>query len=374
LYQFAEQSGFAQDPVADTINGREADASCSSAYAQALLAELAHPYALSARQMEFVSRWIVKWSRLAGICARPLPASAIPALAIDLAGDSGPTFLAECSPGATLRHLDLEEIGRTLRQNITLLKQGHTPAALGLGDDARPQGCENLLMLLYVQWCRAGTGRGEQRDAGEEKAQVCLGMHAAHYFIGGHAFRTPATGQSPEQERRAQLFSQLSARTERLLASVHSSAVESWRILNRSTSGFMCMQREQDAQLRIGHSQVIAMRRGASPSFHLGLVQWLRTENSGELHIGVRLFPGVARAMVVRPVNFHAPSGVNGFERALLLPEMTVPATPSTLVLPTGWYQPGRYVELFGEQKQIVKLVDVIEKGSDFDRCTIAFT
>ena len=115
-----------------------------------------------------------------------------------------------------------------------------------------------------------------------------------------------------------------------------------------------------------------SVRRGTSKLFYLGVVQWLRIEENQNLFVGVRLFPGVARAVVARPANFHAPSGVNGFERAMLLPEMTVPATPATLILPTGWYQPGRFVELFGEQRQVAKLLNVIEKGSDFDRCTVS--
>ena len=371
FYVFAEQSGFAHTPVADTFSRQAADSSCRAAYSQALLAHLANPFALSGRQMEFLARWIEKWSALAGLAMQPLPPSAIPALSVDLTGSAGPTFAEECEPVTSLRYLDLEHIGRTLRQTITLLKQGQTPVMLGLGEDARQPGCENLLMLLYIQWCRAGTGRGEQRNMIEEKAQVCLGIHAAHYFISGRAFRVPGARLSRQEEHDMQLFGNISERTERALASGASSAVESWELVNQSNSGFMCMLRETDAELRIGHNQLVAVRRGSRKLFYLGLVQWMRVEENDGLFVGVRLFPGIARAVVARPANFNAPTGINGFERALLLPEMAVPATPATLILPTGWYQAGRFVEIFGEQKQVAKLVNVIEKGSDFDRCTV---
>lgn len=371
LYVFAEQSGFAHAVVADTFIREEADSTCCAAYCQALLAHLANPFALSGRQMQFFARWSEKWSGLVGLATQPLAPSAIPALCVDLAGSSGPTFSEGAEPLTSLRFLDLEQIARTLRQTITLLKQGQTPAALGLGDDARQPGCENLLMLLYIQWCRAGTGRGELRNMLEEKAQVCLGVHAAHYFVSGRAFRTPGAALSRQEEHDMQLFGHISERTDRALVSAASSAVESWELVNQSNSGFMCMLREQDAELRIGHNQLVAVRRGTSKLFYLGLVQWMRTEENSELFVGVRLFPGIARAVVARPANFNAPSGINGFERALLLPEMAVPATPATLILPTGWYQAGRFVELFGDQKQVAKLVNVIEKGSDFDRCTV---
>jgi hypothetical protein len=372
MYVFAEQSGFARTTVADVFARQEADSSCCAAYCQALLAQLANPFALSGRQMEFLARWIEKWSGLVSLASQPLPPSAIPALAIDLAGRTGPVFAEGREPLASLRYLDLEQIGRTLRQTITLLKQGQTPAQLGLGEDARQPGCENLLMLLYIQWCRAGTGRGEQRDPSAEKAQVCLGIHAAHFYISGRSFRGPGASLSRQEEHDMQLFGHISERTQRALVSSESSAVESWQLLNQSNSGFMCMLREPDAQMRIGHYQLVAVRRSSSKLFYLGLVQWLRIEENNELFVGVRLFPGIARAVAVRPVNFNAPSAIKGFERALLLPEMAMPSTPATLILPTGWFQPGRFVEVHDDQKQVAKLVNLLEKGSDFDRCTVS--
>jgi hypothetical protein len=131
------------------------------------------------------------------------------------------------------------------------------------------------------------------------------------------------------------------------------------------------MLRDADAQMRISHHQLVALRSGSSKPFHLGLVQWLRVDENNELFIGVRQFPGIARPVAVRAINFQASSGLKDFERALLLPELAAPSTPTTLVLPTGWYQPGRFVDLYGEQKQVAKLVNLIEKGSDFERCTV---
>jgi cyclic-di-GMP-binding protein len=371
LYVFAEQSGFVHTAVTDVFNHQEEDSSCAAAYCQALLAQLANPFAMSGRQMEFLTRWIEKWSAQLSLALQPLPASAIPSLGVNLAGSAGPVFAEGLGSAASLRYLDLEQISRTLRQVITLLKQGQTPAQLGLGDDARQPGCENLLMLLYIQWCRAGTSRGEERGLSRDKAQVCLGMHAAHFYISGRSFRVPGSGLSREEEHDLQLFGHISDRTHHMLASGESSAVESWELINQSNSGFMCMLRDADAQMRISHHQLVALRCGSSKPFHLGLVQWLRVDENNELFIGVRQFPGIARPVTVRPINFQASSGIKDFERGLLLPELAAPSTPTTLILPTGWYQPGRFVDLYGEQKQVAKLVNLIEKGSDFERCIV---
>ncbi len=102
-------------------------------------------------------------------------------------------------------------------------------------------------------------------------------------------------------------------------------------------------------------------------------MQWLRLEENSELLVGIRLFPGTARAVAVRPVNFN-PVGAGNFERALLLPEVAAPATPATLILPPGWYQAGRFVEMHGSEKRVAKLVNLLEKGTDFDRCTVTMT
>lgn len=370
LYVFAEHSGFTR---AGRSTGNENAPGCLAVYCQALLAHLANPFSLSGRQMDFLAQWLEKWSPLMNLAAQPLPPSAIPALAVDTGGNAGPTFANELAPAATIRHLDLETVGRTLRQLITLLKQGQTPAQLGLGDNARQPGCENLLMLLYIHWCRAGTGRNEQRAASSEKAQVCLGMHAAHFHISERAFRPPGASLSRQEEHDMQLFGHISARTQRQLASGQSMAIESWQLVNQSNSGFMCMLREPDAALRIGHHQLVAVRRGASRLFYTGLIQWMRRDEDGGLYVGVRLFPGIARAVTVKPANFNAPSDARGsYERGLLLPELPAPTTPTTLLLPSGWYQAGRFVEIFGEQKTVAKLVNLLEKGSDFERCTVS--
>ena len=368
LYRAAEQGGIALAAVIDTHGEPVPNASCAAAYCKALLALLANPFALSGRQLEFLAQWLEKWSGLVGLANQPLPPSAIPALAVDLEGNAGAVFAEGLAPQAGLRHLDLEPLGRALRQTITLLKQGQTPAQLGLGDDARQPGCENLLMLLYIQWCRAGTGRTEQRNPSEEKAQVCLGMHAAHFYISGRAFRTPGSALTRHESHDIELFGHISERTEQMLATRQSSAVESWQLLNQSNSGFMCMLREPDAQMRIGHNQLVAVRRSTGRTFYLGLVQWLRVEETSELFVGVRLFPGVARAVAVRPANLRG-AAADTWERALLLPELPAPMTSATIILPNAWFQAGRQIDL-GDQNQIVKLDSLLEKGSDFDRCT----
>ncbi len=368
LYAFGESHGFARIRVQDSFSKRDPDSSCAESYAQVLLAHLANPFALSARQTAFVARWLERWATLVGLATQPLPTGPIPSLAVDLTGAGGVVFGSGLEPQPHLRYLDLEPLSKTLRQTINLLKQGQTPGQLGLGEDARQPGCENLLMLLYVQWCRAGTARAEERTKHDEPAQVCIGLTAAHLHVGGgRGFRQP--GELSSREKQDMDTYGYITRTEQEIGA-NNDELELWQILNHSASGFMCILREPDGKGRVSHNQLLAVRRATGRNFYLGMVQWLRMEENSELFCGVRLFPGTPRAIAVRPSSF-TPASNGRYERALLLPEVPAPATPATLILPAGWFQSGRFVEVFSDRKQVAKLLNLLEKGSDFDRGTI---
>ena len=368
VYAFCEGHGFARIRVHDIFTKRDPDSSCAESYAQVLLTHLANPFALSVRQMAFVSRWLERWATLVGISTQPLPTGPIPSLTIDLTSSGGVIFGPGTEPQPHLRFLDLEQLSKALRQTINLLKQGQTPGQLDLGEDARQPGCENLLMLLYVQWCRAGTARTEERSKNDEPADVCFGLAAAHLHVGdGSGLRQP--GELTSREKQDLATDGQLTRTEHEVGA-RNSELELWQILNQSASGFMCIRREPDGRGRVSHNQLLAVRRTTGRNFYLGMVQWLRMEEDGELYCGVRLFPGTPQAISVRPSTF-TPGGNDRYERALLLPEVSAPATPATLILPAGWFHSNRFVEVFSDRKQVAKLLNLLEKGGDFDRGTI---
>lgn len=368
LYAFAEQHGFARIRVQDAFSQQDPDSSCTEQYLQTLLVQLANPYALSMRQLAFVQSWSQKWAPLVGLAQQPLPASASSALAVDLGGAAGAVFATEITPQPSVRYLDLEQLSKTLRQTITLLKQGQTPAQLGLGETARQPGCENLLMLLYVQWCRAGTGRGEERQASDERVSVCFGISSAHFQMSGRKeFRQP-TEITSREKRDLDTFGYV-VRAERAPGDRGAEALEVWHVLNQSPGGFMCILRDPTSKTRIAHNQLVTVQRRGTRGFQLGMVQWLRVEREQEISLGVRVFPGEPQAVAVRPSNFTPDA--SGYERALLLPEVPASATPATLILPPGWFQSGRFIETQTDRKQVAKLLNLLEMGSDFDRCTI---
>ena len=128
------------------------------------------------------------------------------------------------------------------------------------------------------------------------------------------------------------------------------------------------MLRERNGVMRMTHNQLLGVRR--DEGIRVGTVQWIRTDPRNETQCGVRLFPGMPKPVKVRPANFSAVKGQE-YELAFLMPAVTTPTAPLSLILPAGWFQSGRLLEVQGEDKRVAKLVNLIEHGADYDRCAI---
>ena len=139
----------------------------------------------------------------------------------------------------------------------------------------------------------------------------------------------------------------------------------------------MCMLRESGGTLRMIHNQLLGVRRGVltvrrtAGEIRLGTIQWIRTDSRNETQCGIRLFPGVPEAVKVRPANFNMAKGQE-YELALVTQAVAMPAAPLSMVLPAGWFQAGRLLEIQGAEKRVAKLLSLIERGADFDRCAIS--
>ena len=368
FFALAEEHGLTRTRVQDVFAKREADMSCAEVYVQGLLAELANPYALSIRQLLLLRRWLDKWAPLAGLSAQPLPAGQIPALAVDFSSESAPGLAAQVASVASTRYLDLEQLSKSLRQTINMLKQGHTPGQLGLGDDARQPGCENLIMLLYLQWCRAGTLRTEERSPAAETAEVCFGVSSSFELLGGDNRSQQDIEFSARRKWEIDNLG-FSMRPSNAARHVAIKKSELWEVVNKSASGFMCMLREASGAMRMMHNQLLGVRLAPAVT-RVGTLQWMRFDAKGECFCGVRLFPGAPRPLKVRQANLN-PGLRQPLEPAVLIPESVMPKTPMTLLLPVGWFQSGRLIETEAESSRLVKLISLIERGADFDRCAI---
>jgi hypothetical protein len=365
----AEELDVAEEPVKDYLNRDVHDTSPRIAYVRALLTGLCNPNELTQRQLTFVAFLLERWASKIGLL-RQAPASkdAMP-LAIDLGGADPPERVAPGSvKGDAIRYLDTDRLAKSLRNRVGLLRKGESPARLALGEDCVQPSCEQLLVFLYRQWCQMRAARGPERRRVSDVAQICNGIAAIHYFVSGQPFRQPKDSSALSHRESAELatFGRLSTKDDEKYSTIRGFAVEQWQLVDQSVQGLKIMRKAGETGRRYAHGQLIAVRPSDSKSFLLAQVRWLMNSEEGDLYAGLKLMAGLPAAMAVRPTGLNAAN--EKFVPALSLTGVEALDAPPSLILPAGWYKPKRMIDAYVDSMARVRLIGVLERGSDFER------
>lgn len=367
VYAHAEALDVAEEEVKDYLNRDVQDSSARIAYMRAVLLGMANPNELSQRQLTFVAYLLERWAEKVEV-VREAPQEDVPSLVVDLESDRCPD--RDGTEAAEQRFLDVARLAKSLRNRIALLRKGESPAKLALGEDCVQPSCEQLLVFLYRQWCQARQPRAVERKRAAGAAQAGADMGALHYFISGRVFKQPGEAKELTAAQRDQIvaFGRVSTRDEDDYSVVHGYALEKWEIQDESSQGLKMIRRAGSPGKRYSHGQLLGVRPEDSKNFMLGQVRWLVQNEAGDLLAGIRLLPGLPAASAVRPTGLN----VVGAKYVQALSLTAVPAlnAPPTLVLPAGWFKPKRVVEVYVEGHVRVRLIEIVDRGSDYERCT----
>jgi hypothetical protein len=142
-------------------------------------------------------------------------------------------------------------------------------------------------------------------------------------------------------------------------------ATERWTALDQAPTGFRLERRGHGA--RYSQHQLIALRPDDAAPYLLCQVCWLMETEDGALNMGLQTLPGVPHALAIRPGGANT-GGSKAYARAFILPANSAIGEVSSLVLPGGWHQSDRTLEIFSDGHATVRLVDLLERGVDFDR------
>ncbi|MBV8032665.1 MAG: hypothetical protein JO035_14230 [Betaproteobacteria bacterium] len=370
-YAAAESLGVGEEAVKDFLNRDVQDTSPRIAYARALLMALANPNELSQRQLTFVAFLLERWGMKLEVAREPVEEElGVPPFAVDLAGERAPERLespAQVKLGEP-RYLDTRKLAKSLRNRVGLLRKGESPAKLALGEDCVQPSCEQLLVSLYRQWCQARVERSGQRRASSAAAEAAGDIAAIHYYLSGRAFRQPGEQKELSKKQREEIatFGRVSTREEDDYSEAQGFVLEQWRLEDESAQGMRLARAAGAAGRRYAHGQLIAVRPADARSFMLAQVRWLMIAESRDLLAGVKLLPGLPAATAVRPTGINVQQ--EKYVPALSLTAVPALNAPPTLVLPVGWFKPGRIIEVYVDAPVRVKLVGLTDRGSDFER------
>ena len=369
-YAAAERLNITDEPVKDFLNRDVHDTSPRVAYARAVLMAMSNPNELTQRQLTFVAYLLERWAVKLDVHRQPVAeGEGLPPLIADLASDTCPE---RAEPGAAAaaepRYLDTRKLAKSLRNRVALLRKGEAPSKLALGEDCVQPSCEQLLVFLYRHWCQPKPGRTTDRQTAGATAEACSDLPAIHYYVTGRSFHQPGDQKELTQKQRDEIatFGRVSTRDEDDYSQAHGFALERWQIEDESAQGLRMVRRASDPGRRCSHGQLILVRPADAKSFMLGQLRWLMAAQNGDLYAGMKLLPGLPAGTAVRPVGLNVQ--VEKFVPALALGAVKAIGSPPTLVLPVGWYKPGKILVTYGEDSQRVRLTELVERGSDFER------
>jgi hypothetical protein len=370
LYRHAEESGQTATAVADPV--RKMDLSCAEMYVRALLFMLADPNEQQQKQLGQIHGWLERWARHVPVRRTAPESQSLPPLLLDLSAAAGAYREADAGARSASHWLDIGELARTLKKCVVLLRKGEPPAKLGLGDDCAMPGVEQLLVLLFRLWCEGKNARMQTRRSVSVKVKVCSTLASMHFHISGFkTFRQPgpATGLTRREHDEIATFGHTSTRLEEAFIEAGGYATEDWLLQEESLSGMRIVRPAAAGSGRYVHTQLIAVRPADAMNFLVGAVRWLRSDEHENLHLGLRIVPGVPKAVAVRATGINAQS--DKFVPALYCPALPALAAPASLILPPGWYRPTRVLEVYRDASELLLLSGVIERGSDFERVAI---
>ena len=372
LYARAEALGVAEKPVKDYLNRDVYDTSPRTAYLRALLMGACNPNELGPRQLGFVAYLLERWADKVELAKTPpKDDDGLPPFAVDL--ESGRGAERSDPQGGELRFLNVRRLAKSLRNRVALLRKGESPARLALGEDCVQPSCEQLLVFLYRQWCQQRPSRSVERTRAVDAVQACTDIAAIHYYALGRVFRAASDFKelSAKQHDEIETFGRVRSRTDEQAedyGATREFLLEHWQLEDESTLGLRMQRRASHPGRRMAHGQLVGVRPADARTFQLGQVRWITASDEGDLHCGVKLLPGVPQPVALRALGVNVAE--ERYTQAFLLDAVPALGAPGTLVASTGWYKPKRVVEVASEKPMRVRLLEVLERGIDFERVT----
>ncbi|NMG53602.1 hypothetical protein GPA23_02940 [Aromatoleum aromaticum] len=377
-YSVAEARGVAGVRVPDSLNEVWKAQSALEAYVSALLVDLANPFGRGEREFRWVYRWAQRFAPYCSLDAEPdTGRTEAAAFGIDLAGDHGPRPLWLIGPpGAGVRRFDASRLAGQIRAVLTQFRQGVAPASLGLGADCPTDACAALLLSLYRPWGLASAARRFPRRSGKGSAELCGDWLTIGFHIGGRTFEQPTGGvMAGNLARDISLLTfgergpeAVPGRPEQLrqrLAATLGFVCGHWDIVDHSVNGFRLQQHPHTERLE--HHQLVGIRPPDGERFLLGQVTWLMYREDGVMEAGIHVLAGLPKVVAARLFGLNIGTHV-AYQQVFLLPATPALKAPALLVLPGGWFQARRVIEVHDDEAAQVRLTGLLARGTNFDQ------
>ena len=375
LYAEAEARGYSEERIKDSLDGDEGGSSVAEAYAQVVLLQAAYLSEMTTPQIDFAEALLRMWVRKVAL-RRSMPDGTLPptlhALVVDFDKPIGARPLPPRDLTGHHRILDVEQLSASLRRRIHGLHKGEDIAALKLPAQAASIDALAQMERLHRLWCEGAPPRPPARVPDEKAATLAFGPGEIHFFItGGKPFEQPdRTRELTRQEKQdIEVFGQVTTRTASMMVSEYTATAESWGEIDEMLGAWRLM-RPPNASKGLAIGRLLALRLNDAAPFFLGMITALVQETDGRLVITVTLFPGKPEPVPVRADSRGRAPGK--WQEGFRLPALARLNVPASLVVPTGIVTRGRGVETWQDGVKPLAVAAILERGTDFDRVSLA--
>jgi hypothetical protein len=377
IFGTAERLGLTEQEVTDAARMGKSPFRVRAAYAEALLLQAASPYELPLRHLTWVGNWSRRWSTKVTVSSSPPSpdTKAIP-LCVNTASSEPAGYLPLQCSGA--RWLDTTGLRTSLKKRIAALEAGAEPVTLQLGSDCVQPACGALLKQIYRRWCKGGAARNHERLPASGKCEIICGVDAVHYYVSGRKIFTQPGHASDDTLRREReeiaTFGRIHTRNQTGFSQQQGyqaeewQVIEEWQIHNESAAGVHVSQPAGKVRARVGQGQLVALRPEGAQNPLLGYSRWTMMSPDANVHAGLLIIPGRPEAVSVSSAGVENTG--DPYRRAFLLPAVPALDAPATIVIPSGWFKKERRLETYTDRPRHIKLLELLDRGTDFDRAT----
>lgn len=365
LYLYAAQQSLHQ---LELTSDETASNNISLSYKKIVLIALADPQRLSNKDIKRVADYLERHAELAHLQGLGLIDNPAGIFFIELHSDKPPVSYSRNKKAGDAKQdilLVTVELARLLHKHITEIKalpqrsgnalqagdSSHALLADIAADDIKDPLYVDLLTHLIKHWSESPR-RIFDRTRKNESMEIGIGISAAHYLYqhastANVAVETTTTPNITYQETKA--------------------SASRWVVLNLSAGGVSLRKPPNIKEnLRIG--SLISMRESTSKHWSVGVVRWAANNHAHQIDIGTQLI-----APAAKPVSLRKNSN-DDFQKALLLPGITVLKQAMSIIAPGGTYSPAGQLEIeeAGKLSRIV-ITKLLERTASFEQFNFSY-
>ncbi|MGL4995795.1 MAG: hypothetical protein ACRC6G_06460 [Deefgea sp.] len=251
LYLFAEQKGFATQPLQPYPNAEITD--IRREFMQLLMLSLAIPEKLQPAQIELVTQWLKRWASRVDLESQIKPNRQL--FAINIAGSTPPKRLRRDMVGENWRYWFTETLTLHIKETIEKLQQGEDPIELGLPAESNQAANLDLMQHLINLWSRDTPApvRKAERHATQKSIKVTRGLDDVIGHLRGDS--------STDTQSR-------------------------WSIDNESTTGIgVNYQTSRDDELQVG--EIVGLDGIGMSPVSVGIVRRITKKRDGQVNVGI---------------------------------------------------------------------------------------